>query len=366
MRSSALKLTAALASAALIVLLALLCGCPKTDAPAAPGTGPGTTGAGATGAPPAEAPTGAAGEPIQIVMMPKLKGIDFFNACEKGAKEAAGELEGVELIWDGPIEAKVEKQVEMIRSYIDKGVDVIAVAANDPDAIAPVLAEAKAAGIATICWDSDANPETSGRSFFANQVSAKDLGYALVDEMARQAGEDAPFVIVSGTQTAANQNVWMEFMRERIAEKHPQMKELSVEYPGEDQAAAMKATQDAMKRFPELKGVFGITSVSFPAAVEAVVGAGKQAEVKVVGLATPNPMKDWIHNGDIESVVLWNPVDLGYLAVYMAKAVREGALKPGATEFEAGRLGKLTVDGDEVILGPPLIFTKENIDEYDF
>jgi len=41
--------------------------------------------------------------------------------------------------------------------------------------------------------------------------------------------------------------------------------------------------------------------------------------------------------------VLWNPVDLGYAATYVIRAVVDGKLKPGATSVEAGKLGKLNV-----------------------
>jgi hypothetical protein len=35
-------------------------------------------------------------------------------------------------------------------------------------------------------------------------------------------------------------------------------------------------------------------------------------------------------------------------------------------EFEAGRLGKVAVKGNEILLGPPMRFTKTNIDDFDF
>lgn len=354
------RIVALSVAAMLIAAIALLAGCPKTTPPT-DSAGP------AKGAPAKEtaAKPAESGKALRVVMIPKLKGIDFFAACEKGAKEAADEL-GVELTFDGPGEAKAELQTQLIDTYVDKGCDVIAISANDRNSVAGALKRAVDKGITVIAWDADVDATKSGRAFFVNQARPKDIGYTLVDEMARQAGEDAAFVIISGTPTADNQNVWMKYMDECIAEKHPGMKKLDVKYPGEDQVAAVKCAQDVLKAYPEAKGIFGITSQSFPGAAQAVIDAGKQKDVAVVGLATPKPMKQWVESGDIGSVVLWNAVDLGYLTIQVAKAAREGTLKAGVTEFEAGRLGKLAVEGDNVVLGPPLVFTKDNIGQYDF
>jgi ABC-type sugar transport system substrate-binding protein len=77
-------------------------------------------------------------------------------------------------------------------------------------------------------------------------------------------------------------------------------------------------------------------------------------------------MREYVHDGTVKTVILWNPVDLGYLTVYTAKALCDGTLKRGSKFIIAGRLGKREVRGDEVLLGPPMKFTKANIDKYDF
>jgi rhamnose transport system substrate-binding protein len=47
--------------------------------------------------------------------------------------------------------------------------------------------------------------------------------------------------------------------------------------------------------------------------------------------------------------------------------VADGKLQPGATEVEAGKLGKLkVVNGSEVLLGPPFVYGQDNIDQFDF
>jgi hypothetical protein len=69
----------------------------------------------------------------------------------------------------------------------------------------------------------------------------------------------------------------------------------------------------------------------------------------------------------VESVVLWNPVDLGYAATYVMRAVVDGDLSPGDSSVSAGRLGELqVVNGSEVLLGAPFIFTADNINDFDF
>jgi rhamnose transport system permease protein len=76
--------------------------------------------------------------------------------------------------------------------------------------------------------------------------------------------------------------------------------------------------------------------------------------------------KPYVKAGIVESVVLWNTLDLGYLTVYAADALSRGKLKRGDREINAGRLGKIEVADDEVRLGAPFIFNKENIDRFNF
>ena len=72
--------------------------------------------------------------------------------------------------------------------------------------------------------------------------------------------------------------------------------------------------------------------------------------------------KPYIKDGVADSIVLWNTGDLGYLTVYAANALTKGEMKRGDNKIMAGRLGQIEVVDDEVRLGLPFIFNKENID----
>jgi rhamnose transport system substrate-binding protein len=110
-----------------------------------------------------------------------------------------------------------------------------------------------------------------------------------------------------------------------------------------------------------------MTSVATPASADAVTQANLCGKVAVVGLATPNAMKPYVTSGCVKSVVLWNPVDLGYAAVQVMRAVVDGKLKPGDTSVDAGKLGKLNVvNGSEILLGAPFVFNKDNVNDFDF
>jgi rhamnose transport system substrate-binding protein len=306
---------------------------------------------------------GGGGGPKKICMMPKLVGIPYFNASEKGAKEAAQELD-VELVYDGPTEAKAALQSQMIEQWIQQQCGAITVAANDPDALAPAMKKADEAGIATGAWDADVAKDA--RDVFVNQATFQAIGYELVDVMAEQTDGKGKFLVVTGSLTAPNQVAWLKEMRERMKEKYPEMSIASVEPGEEDLQLGIDITKNYLRANPDTAGVFGITSVALPGAAEAVEQEGLEGEVAVTGLSTPNEMKPYLESGAVEKFVLWNPVDLGYLAVHVANAQIEGNLPKSGT-FEAGRLGKVKMLAeDEVLLGPPLVFTPENIDEYNF
>ena len=120
-----------------------------------------------------------------------------------------------------------------------------------------------------------------------------------------------------------------------------------------------------MNAYPGVKLIMAICTPAVPGAAEAVKQSGR-TDVKVIGLGLPNDNKRYVHEGITDCLVLWNSMDLGYLAVYASKAVVEGTLKAGVTSMKAGHLDTIEIEGDNILLGKPFTFTKENIDEFDF
>ncbi|MBW7927486.1 MAG: substrate-binding domain-containing protein [Fimbriimonadaceae bacterium] len=302
---------------------------------------------------------------VVVALLPKKKGVPYFTSCAEGAAEAAKEL-GIELIYDGPTSGDAAEAVKLVDQWTAQGVSAIAVSPNDPDVLGPAMKRARDQGIKVLTWDADAAPDA--REFLVNQATPEEIGFGLVDAMAKDLGGDdatGEVAIVTAALTAANQNEWIKHIKTRL-EKYPGLKLVATKPSNEDQKLAFSVTQDLMKAYPGLKGVFAISSVAFPGAAEAVKQAGKTGQVMVTGLSTPNDMRSYVEEGVVRSVILWDTRDLGYLTIQAAKALVDGTLKPGATRLKAGRLGEKQVSGDQVMLGGILVFTKENIGQYDF
>jgi ABC-type sugar transport system substrate-binding protein len=333
--------------------LALLVGCGKNAQ--APSTA--TTDSPASSAVPAASGT-------TIAMLPKLINIDYFDACKRGAEKTAKEL-GVTLIYDGPSENSGAEQNKFFDTWIRQGVQAICVAPNQPKSITRFVEKAKSAGIKVLTWDSDA-PE-SGRDLFVNQCDEKTLGEALMDDLAKQMGEEGEWAIAIASLDAANLNTWRRYAEARAKDKYPRMKLVATEVTREDENFAREKVQTLLNAYPNLKGIIAFDSNSVPGASEAVKRANKVGKVAVVGNSTPGKMRPYIKEGILESFYLWDPRALGSLTVALAKHLVDGkTVQDGADIPGFGKIKLSPTDPKTVIMADPIRFTKENIDRFDF
>ncbi len=305
----------------------------------------------------------AADGKLVIALLPKAKGNAYFLSCKAGADKAAKEL-GVELLFDGPTDSNAAKQNEIVENWITLGVDAVAVAAENKEGISTALRKAQKAGVKVVTYDADALPDA--RSFFVNQATPQGIGFALMDETARLCNEEGEFAIITASLTAANQREWQKHIEARLKDKYPKMKLVAVRPSDDLKDKAQSEATALMSANPNLKCILAICSPGVPGAAEAVKQAGKTGKVKVLGLGLPNENKRYVHEGVTDAVILWNTEDLGYLAVQAAVALAKDQLKAGDKTIKAGKLGEFQIEGDNIMLGKPYIFNKDNIDKFDF
>ncbi len=344
----------ALAGIALAAIL--LAGCAKKPPEAVPG-------------PVRPAPKSA--EPaakIRIVYIPKQTGNPYFDSIIAGFKKAQEEL-GFDFETVGPAVGDATSQIPFIQQQTQKRVEALAVSANSPDAIKPALMEAMKAGIKVITVNSDITGNEDGREAAVLPMDFNLTGESQIALMSELLGGRGEFAILSATTDAPDQNFWIKGMK--AAMKDPKYRNLNlveIVYGNDDQQKSMREAESLLTKHPNLKGILAPTSVGITAAAQVIETQKKADRVAVTGLGTPNQLRKYILNGTIKKFALWNPVDEGYIAGYLLNGMAAGKIEPAPDgSFEAGTLKERKFgDKNIVITGPPLIFDKSNIDQFNF
>jgi rhamnose transport system substrate-binding protein len=303
--------------------------------------------------------------PVTVGLLPKLDTDPYFQVAKTGAEEAMAEIGG-KVIQQAPSQASAEAQIEFINNLVAQKVDVIAIAGNDANAVAPALKRAVKQGVRVISYDSDVAADA--RILFINQAKGDSLAEMMLESMGQLISYEGDFAILSSTPTATNQNAWIDFMKARLKEpKYAKMKLVQIAYGEESEQVNQQQALALVQAFPSLKGIIIPAGIGLPAAARAMEQAGSLGKVKLTGLAPATLIKKYIENGTVQDI-WWNVKDLGYLTYYAAQAVAQCKVTGKAGEtFKAGRLGEYKVgEKGEVVLGPAQIVTPKNVNEFKF
>lgn len=301
---------------------------------------------------------------LKIAVVAKTLGNGFFDAAHKGAEEAAKEIGGIDIIYTGPTTTTAEAQINVINSLIAQKVSAIVISANDKDALVPALKKAMQRGITVVSFDSAVAKE--GREVHLNPSSNELIGQMCVklaaDELPDAKGEVA---ILSAASTATNQNIWIEEMKKALP-KYPGIKLVDVVYGDDLSDKSYRETEGLIAKYPDLKAIIAPTSVGIVAAAQAVEDKGLVGKINVTGLGLPSEMAGHVHTGATKAFAIWNPIDLGYSATYLAYDLvsKKAEAKPGA-ELPIGRMGKVTLDANnEAPMSDPFVYDAKNVDEF--
>jgi rhamnose transport system substrate-binding protein len=306
----------------------------------------------------------APAEPTKIAFVPKVAGIPYFDAMNAGGVLAAKRL-GAQWITRAPATVDPAAQTAIVRQLVAEHVDVIAIAPNDPVALAPAIADARADGVHVLTTDTDA-PE-SQREVFVNQTTAAGIGSALVDALMQKTGGTGEYAIVSCGPAAANLASWIEAEKTHAAQRYPQAKLVETVYAGEDTTTATKLAGEILDRHPRITGLIGQCTTATPGIAQAVRNQQKIGQVYTVGTGTPQAMKPYLVDGSCSMTVLWNVESLGYLTAWTAEQLAAGtALR--ATNDVSPELPAVHYDAATrtVLLGDPLLITQNNVDLFKY
>ncbi len=304
-------------------------------------------------------------EKTRIAMVVKSLGNGFFDAAHQGAKDAAAEIGGVEIIYTGPTTPSAEGQIEIINSLISQKVDAIVVSANDPNALVPIAKKAMQRGIKVISFDSALAP--GGRQMQLNPSNPEMVGQKQIEMAAAELNGKGELAILSASAQATNQNLWIGVMKKTLERPEYAGLKLVATVYGDDQSdKSYREAIGLLRSHPNLKAIISPTTVGIVAASKAVADEGLVGKVFVTGLGLPSEMAGHVKSGAVREFAIWNPIDLGYAATFAAHQFVAGKAQAGdGATVSVGRLGAVTLDANgEAALGPPFTYNAGNVDKF--
>lgn len=302
---------------------------------------------------------------IRVALVVKNLGNGFFEAAHTGGLEAAKELGGVEVIYTGPTTPTAEGQIEILGTLIAQKVDAIVISANDPDALVPIAKRAMSRGITVLSFDSGLAP--AGRAIQIDASSPELIGEKQIEMVRQTLGGQGELAILSATAQATNQNTWIGVMKSALAKpENAGLTLVDVAYGDDQSDKSYREAIGLLRKHPNLKAIIAPTTVGITAAAKAVTDQGLVGKVFVTGLGLPSEMAGHVHSGAVDRFAIWNPIDLGYTAVYAAhQLVTEKASGKPGTSVAVGRMGTLQIGPNgEAAMAQPFVFDKSNVDQF--
>lgn len=330
----------------------------------------------------------ALAENVTVVFIPKLSGNAFFESANVGAQDLAKKV-GYTVKYDGNPEAAVANQVAIINNAINSGADAICISTVDAAGVDDAMKAAKEAGLAVTTWDSDSKPES--RTVMVSQGTPEQLGQMLVDMLAeslKERGKDVEKDAIKycwhySQATVTDQNSWHVAGEKYREEKYPNWVNVAPEnyYSNQDAEKAISVGEAVLTAHPDIDGIICNDSTALPGQAQAAQNLGLDStKVSITGFASPNSMKEYCRTGILTRWGLWDCKIQGAIGCYLAYHIASGHELKVGDKVDIPEIGTVevmpntvldpeayTAENSGVVLLPErAVFTKDNMDNYDF
>jgi rhamnose transport system substrate-binding protein len=310
---------------------------------------------------------------LVVYAIPKDTINPYETIADAGVKTALSAVGGTVTVSSGTVDTAAAQEPS-IQAAEQAHANAIIIAGNDPKALCPDLAQAASAGTDIVSFDSDVSCGTSPNHLFINQANTIQIGESEVQLLGKEIGYKGEIAILSAESTATNQNSWIKYMKVELKlPKYKNMKLVKIVYGNDEPTTSKTVLLGLLSAYPDLRGIISPTTVGIQTAAQYLnTHKSLLKKITLTGLGLPSQMRPYVKDGTVKAFELWNPGNLGYLAGYAAANLASGMPLKAGEKFKAGKLGTYTIlppaggTGLSVVLGPPTVFTKSNIDQFHF
>ena len=261
----------------------------------------------------------ALGKDYTIAVIPKGTTHEFWKSVHAGVVKAEQELNAkgikTKVFWKGPLrEDDRDQQIQTVENFATRGVKGIVLAPLDSQALVNPVRSALQAGIPVVIFDSDLKWDKHV-SFVATDNFKG--GQMAGDFLAQQLGGKGNVILlryaVGSASTEAREAGFLEALK-----KHPGIKLISADqHAGPTRETSYQASQNLLNRFgSQVDGIFCPNENSTIGMTKALRDIGKAGgKVKMIGFDSGSQSIIDLKNGDVQALVVQNPVKMGYLGV---------------------------------------------------
>jgi ribose transport system substrate-binding protein len=267
----------------------------------------------------------------------------FWQAVKLGAQQAAEKL-NVKITFEGPeTEAMVDKQIDMLSAALAKHPNALGFAALDSKAAIRYMKKAQAEHIPVIAFDSGVDSDIPLTTCATDNIAA--AGEA-ADKLAALIGDSGDVAVVVHDQTSRTGIDRRDGFLQRIREKHPNIKIVSVQYGGGDHLKSAEITKAILEANPNLKGIFGANEGS---AIGVLIGVKElKKKVVVVGYDSGKDQIDAIKSGEEAGAITQNPIGIGTCVVESAAKALHGEKLPKVIDTGFYYYDKSNIDDPKI------------------
>lgn len=249
---------------------------------------------------------------------------DWFKRMQVGVDEF-GKEKTVDVIQKGPANADAASQVQLVEDMINQGVDALCIVPIDPGALESVLKKAMEKGIVVISHEAS---DLKSTLYDVEAFTAEDFGNTMMQELAKAMGEKGQYAQMVAYTTSTTHMEYSNAEYKYQKENYPDMSLINDTVPSAESSekvdTAYSKAKELLKANSELAGFTGAASVDILGEAQAVEELGLIDKVSIVGVGTPNATREYVKNGTINAVCLWDPASAGYAMCDLAYKVLSG------------------------------------------
>lgn len=290
---------------------------------------------------------------LRIGVVPKGQTHIFWQSVHAGAVKAGNEM-GVKILWNGPAaENDLTSEIGIVDDFITQHVDGIAIAPADGQALVPVVEQAYAAHIPVSIFDSGIATDKYISFVSTDNYKGGVMAAQRMAEILPHGGNIAILATAPGSVSTEQREAGF---KDTLAKLSPDIKVVAFQFGMSDRAKSLAVAEDILTANPGLSAIFASNESGSIGAVQGAKSHNLAGKVKIVGFDSSPTLVEDLQAGNIDSLVVQNPIEIGYDVVKTLVDHAHGQTPPKRIATNATLVTKANLQDKAIqdLLNPPI------------